>query len=201
VNSIACLLLAAGNSTRFGGSKQLALVENEPMVLHSLNQLKPVFHDNIFVVLGAYANDIRPLIEGYAQLIHHANWASGIGSSIAKGIREISSLKDYRGIMIALADQAALTSSDYSQLWQRFDGESIIAAGYKGKAGVPAIFPDRYYRQLRTLNGDQGARDIIRQHPQRVLKVNMPNAMLDIDTRNDLMQFQETKSDTAKISL
>ncbi len=86
MNQIACLLLAAGNASRFGGKKQLALIDGQPMILHTLNQLTSVFHDDVYIVTGAYADDVRPYVEDRAHVIENDEWLSGMGTSIAKGV-------------------------------------------------------------------------------------------------------------------
>ena len=60
---VACLLLAAGGSTRFGGCKLIAPIDGKPLVRYSLEALNPVFGDDLYVVLGGYRDLIQPLVE------------------------------------------------------------------------------------------------------------------------------------------
>lgn len=188
---IACMLLAAGSGSRFGGKKQLALIDGQPMIQRALNQLKPLFNDDLYIVTGAYADEVNPYVGDNAHMLENALWESGIGSSISHGVRRISERKNYAGIMVALVDQVELESCDYQRICDCFDGNAIVASQYNAVTGVPAIFPKSHFEQLIQLRGDEGARKIIKQHAQGVITVAMPNACLDIDTKQDLLTFHE----------
>lgn len=185
---VACLLLAAGASTRFGSCKQLALLDGKPLVLHALERLAPLFDENLFTVLGAAREEIRPHAARLSRVIEHPRWRDGIGSSIARGVAAIEARLDCNGILIALADQARLTSDDYRRLAEHFDGNRIVAAFYAGNAGVPAIFPADQFSRLRKLNGDRGARSLLKKMRDEIVTVPMPAAVDDIDTIEDLRQ-------------
>ena len=119
---IAGLLLAAGAGYRFGGCKQLALIEGRPLVRHALEALALLFDDDLYIVLGAYREDIQPQVEDLAQVISHADWRQGLGSSIARGVDEVEARGRYAGMLIALADQPRISTGDFGQLVERFDG-------------------------------------------------------------------------------
>ena len=201
MKQLACLLLAAGNSSRFGGKKQLALIHGKPMVVHTLNQLKPLFHEALYIVTGASADEVKPYVSDLAHVIENDTWASGMGSSIAKGVRVLCDRESYAGIMIVLVDQVDLLCEDYQQLYDRFDGTKIVASEYNAVVGVPAIFPQSYFEQLLALDSDWGARQIIRQNADQVITVPMPNAALDIDSKQDWLKFQQMSNTAPKNTL
>jgi molybdenum cofactor cytidylyltransferase len=66
----------------------------------------------------------------------------------------------------------------------------MAAALYAGEIGAPAIFPRSAFRDLTELRGDIGAREVLRRNPDRVLRVPMPSAALDIDTPEDLLTLE-----------
>lgn len=183
---IAGLLLAAGAGRRFGGCKQLALIEGKPMVRHALESLAPLFKDQLYIVLGAFGEKIRPRVGDLAQVISHADWREGLGSSIARGVDEIEAQGSYAGMLIALADQPRLTTDDFRQLVERFDGNRIVAAHYAGAPGVPAIFPAAAFGDLRRLNGGRGAKSMLVDPNRQIDTVPLPAAATDIDTEADI---------------
>ena len=201
MKQLACLLLAAGNSSRFGGKKQLALIHGKPMVVHTLNQLKPLFQEALYIVTGASADEVKPYVSDLAHVIENDTWASGMGSSIAKGVSVVCDRESFAGIMIVLVDQVDLLCEDYQQLCDRFDGTKIVASEYNAVVGVPAIFPQSYFKQLLALDSDWGARQIIRQNADQVLSVPMPNAALDIDSKQDWLKFQQMSNTASKNTL
>jgi CTP:molybdopterin cytidylyltransferase MocA len=96
------------------------------------------------------------------------------------------------GVLLLLADQAAVSAEDLRRLagsWRR-QPTHMAAALYAGDIGVPAIFPRSAFRDLTELRGDIGAREVLRRNPDRVLRVPMPSAALDIDTPEDLLRLE-----------
>jgi molybdenum cofactor cytidylyltransferase len=188
---LATILLAAGESARFGGRKQLARSNGKPMIAHALDALisPSTPATGTFVVLGAFADEIAPVIERDVTILINDDWASGMGSSIACGMNAISNTGPYDGVLIALCDQIHLTPGDYAALIAKFDGTNIVASQHADGFGVPAIFPATMFAELAALSGQIGARKIINRRPSDVTGVALPNAMIDIDTKDDLKQL------------
>lgn len=186
---IAGLILAAGESTRFGGRKQLADIDGKPMLEHAIDQLRPIFNDDLYVVLGAFRDEILSMIGNRAKTIANDNWQSGMGSSITAGITGICAAGTYDGVLIALADQVGLTRNDYQKLLNAFDGSHIIASRYKEMNGVPALFPAAYFPELAMMTGGRGAQQVLNSGNHDISAIAMPNAAFDIDTQDDLKLF------------
>ncbi|MDG4720819.1 MULTISPECIES: nucleotidyltransferase family protein [Thalassospira] len=186
IPKLAALLLAAGESARFGGRKQLADIKGRPMIGHTLDRLTAVPELECFVVLGAFGDEIAPLVGPAAHIVHNPDWASGMGSSIASGIDAVCAQGAFDGVLITLCDQVALTSMDYDQLIARFDGSQIIATRHKNGFGVPALFPGNLFDSLKGLTGPSGARNILNGSRHDVVGIDLPNARFDIDTQDDL---------------
>ncbi len=182
---LAALLLAAGAGRRFGACKQLAPLAGKPLLRHALENLATVFTDDLFVVLGAHADEIRPQVAYLAAIIEHDGWEAGLGTSIARGVDAVERADSYDGVLIALADQPALTSDDFGQLLAAFDGNRIVATDYGDRAGVPAVFPAACFARLRQLSGDRGAQAML-QAEADILRIALPAAALDVDRAEDL---------------
>lgn len=141
----------------------------------------------ITVVLGAHAERLEPLVRAAAcSVAFNPDHAQGMASSIRVGLAQAPF--DARGVLIALADQVAVTAEDLRQLVARWEQQPdrIVAAQYAGTIGVPAIFPSDLFRELAELQGDRGARVVLMRHPERVISVPMPAAAQDVDTLADL---------------
>jgi molybdenum cofactor cytidylyltransferase len=94
-----------------------------------------------------------------------------------------------------LADQAAVTAEDLKRLitaWHR-QPEYVAAARYGVTTGVPAIFPRSIFSDLSSLRGDIGARVLLQRNPDRVIRVPMASAAIDIDTPEDLLALESQK--------
>ena len=191
---LAVLLLAAGESARFGGRKQLADIDGKPMLRHAIDTLSPLSPSGLCVVLGAFHDEIAPETDPAHNIILNENWASGMGSSIAAGMAEIARHGAFDGVLIALCDQVRLCTADYQKLITQFDSSTIVATRYDGGYGVPAIFPADLFKTLETLSGQQGARKILNGPDHDVIGVDLPNAVHDIDTQNDLNALSPSSS-------
>jgi molybdenum cofactor cytidylyltransferase len=147
---------------------------------------------SVTVVLGANAAELAPLLRHTpAGIAVNRDWAEGIASSIREGIAHAPQTAD--GVLIALADQVAVTTEDLRRLagaWRRAPA-SIAAAQYAGSVGVPAIFPRWCFRELTELRGDRGAQILLQRHVDRLIRLPMPSAELDIDRPEDLLALDE----------
>jgi molybdenum cofactor cytidylyltransferase len=144
----------------------------------------------VIVVLGAHAAELAPLLtHSPASVVINRDWREGIASSIRTGVERLPAACN--GAMLVLADQAAVTAEDLKRLagaWRR-QPEYVAASLYCGGMGVPAVFPRSRFRDLCELRGDVGARSLLQRNPDRVVRVPMESAALDIDTPEDLLSF------------
>tara|TARA_R110002153_G_scaffold99102_5_gene234390 strand:- start:9019 stop:9627 length:609 start_codon:yes stop_codon:yes gene_type:complete len=186
------LLLAAGQSKRFEGIKQLTNIHGQAMICHCLSQYYQGNKwidgiDNGHIALGSNATliiDVLPLsINKYVI----NSWENGMGHTLAKSIQFLAS--DTTHVLIALADQVLITQQMIMDMLSQSKNypQNIIAAKYAGKVGAPSIFPREYFAELSQLTGDRGAKAILGKYSQQVIAIEMPEAALDIDTQEDLI--------------
>jgi len=185
------VVLAAGASTRFGATKQLVRVNGRPLLHTIVSRAAELAGHSVTVVLGAHAGELAPLLKhSPASVAVNREWAEGIASSIRAGIAHAPATAD--AVMITLADQAAVTTEDLRRLagaWRRNPG-SIATAQYAGSVGVPAIFPRWCFRELNELRGDRGAQALLQRHVDKLVRLPMPSAELDIDRPEDLLTLE-----------
>ena len=99
---ISAIILAAGQAKRFGSCKQLVPIDGKPLLQHVLDNLAQSKIDDVAVVLGAHADEIREQIRfGRARVVMNPDFADGMSTSIHAGLRAIQS----DAAMIVLADQ------------------------------------------------------------------------------------------------
>ena len=185
------IVLAAGQSSRFGSAKQLVRIAGRPMLHAAVTRAVEVAGNSVFVVLGARAAELAPLLNHTpASIVINREWREGIGSSIRAGVARLPA--SCTAVLLLLADQAAITTEDLRRLvgaWRR-QPDHIVAAVYEGTVGVPAIFPRSTFADLAHLRGDQGARGLIQRNPDRLARVPMDRAAIDIDTPEDLLNIE-----------
>lgn len=185
------IVLAAGASTRFGSPKQLVRIGGRPLLHTVVTRAAEVTGNALIVVLGCGAAELAPLLKhSPGSVVVNRHWREGLASSIRTGVLRLP--PTCSGALLLLADQAAVTTDDLKRLagtWRRRP-QCIAAALYAGTAGAPAIFPRSTFSELAALRGDMGARAILRRSADRLVRVPMPAAELDLDTPEDLLALQ-----------
>ena len=188
------IVLAAGGSSRFGSPKQLVRVDGRPLLHAAVSRSVEVAGHSVSVVLGAHASELAPLLShSSASVVINRDWREGLASSIRAGVMRLPG--SCNGVMLVLADQAAVSAEDLRRLastWRR-QPDYIVAAQYGATLGAPAIFPASTFRDLTELRGDRGAQSLFRRNPDRVIRVPMDSAAIDIDTPEDLLRLDPSR--------
>lgn len=129
------------------------------------------------------------------NVVHNKHWQTGLASSLKAGINSLE--PGCRAVMITLCDQALVTEARLRRLldlWHT-DPSEITASGYVGTIGTPAIIPAEFYPQVLALEGDAGAKSILKSNPERVRTIAIPEAEFDLDVPDDLEKLKK-KLDT-----
>jgi len=183
------IVLAAGCSRRFGSPKQLVKLDGELLLHRVIASAGEVAGAAVTVVLGSNAAEIAPLLPPVGLQVNR-EWREGIGSSIRSAVRALPGACS--GVLIVLADQPKVTAASLRRLvaaWHK-QPRQIIASRYSAVTGVPAIFPRWCFEELSALRGDVGARAVIARHEDRVVPVLLPEAGIDIDRPEDLLDLE-----------
>lgn len=191
---IAAVVLAAGASTRLGEPKQLIRIEGESLLRRTARLAGDAGCMPVFVVLGCEAERMRNEMEGLATTpVIHEGWSEGMGSSLRRGIEAVCATQPQpAAVLLLVCDQAKLTVEHLRRLMalQESEGAGVIASGYAGRAGVPAIFGEEFYGELLELQGDAGAREVIRRHPEALKTVFWAEGEMDVDLPEDLARLR-----------
>jgi molybdenum cofactor cytidylyltransferase len=184
------ILLAAGASSRFLGTKQLARIGGKTLVERSLEAIPAEVRETV-VVLGHEATAVARAVGARkgVTVVVNADYRAGMGGSIRAGMVALASQTD--GALILLADQPFVTRPLLRRMLRTFEaggGRGIVAAAHGDLVTPPAIFSRKYFGELAELRGDQGARSVIERHARDVtlVRVRSRRTLADIDTLDDL---------------
>jgi CTP:molybdopterin cytidylyltransferase MocA len=189
----ACILLAAGGSRRLGFPKQLVRRRARSLLAHALTAARAALPVGpLIVVLGAEPLRLRLAARRALPkltVVYNARWASGLASSLKAGLAAVPSGTD--AVLVTLVDQPNVDERALRRLLRAWRGRpgAAAAALYGGQPGVPAVLPRRYWRAIRALRGDAGARSLLRGG--EITIVPMPEAELDVDTPADVARLAE----------
>ena len=187
------LLLAGGRGSRFDASgksdKLLASYEGEPVIVRSARTLTQAC-SRVFAVLPPGKSGLRGLLEqaGCETVVTEAT-RLGMGHSIAQGVAQILERCTPHCLVLALGDMPRLASTTVLKLIEAAgsDPRAIIAPSLHGKRGHPVVFGADHLQALTRLSGDRGAFAILEQHQPRLIEVDDPGVLHDIDTPADLL--------------
>ena len=186
-SSVVGILLAAGQSTRFGSNKLLhQLSDGTPMVLASARHLHNVLPKTIAVVEDANNAVAKLLTQDGVQVIENPRASAGMGGSIACGV---ASNPDAQGYVIALADMPCIPEAIIHAVVTGLErGAGIIAPVYKKKRGHPVGFSARYAQALMQLHNDAGASGIIQANSDslELIETTERGVITDIDTPDSI---------------
>lgn len=175
---IALILLAAGQSLRFGGNKLAAALGDVALLRRTARTYAAVPFAERLVVAGPATPGIADL--GYRSVALDPPGAPQ-SASIAQGVAALSD-PDLDGVMIALGDMPLVSADHLHRLLAAFKG-SVVASGWGEVASPPAIIPADLFPALLALEGDRGARALL-AGAERVLAP--PHELLDVDRPDDL---------------
>jgi molybdenum cofactor cytidylyltransferase len=191
---VGVVLLAAGGSSRLGRPKQLLLHEGKTLVRRAAEAAVAADCEPVVVVLGAHAQDVAAELTGLSvRTVHNAAWEAGMGSSLRVGLRALDTegRQSVDAALVMLCDQLRVDARHLRALVEAFTRtrSPIIASGYDGARGVPALFSRALFSELESLTADQGARGVIAQDPSRVVEVVLAGGSEDVDKPADLSRL------------
>jgi CTP:molybdopterin cytidylyltransferase MocA len=193
------MLLAAGGGTRLGQPKATVELGGLTLAERGVRLLRAGGVDPVLVVTGAAPVEISGTLA-----VHNPDWPSGMGSSLAAGLRALADGTlhgDARGhenaaaaVVIALADQPLIGPAAVRRLVAAHDaGATVAVAAYGGKPRNPVLIDRRHWATVLELaDGDTGARPFLRAHPDLVTLVECGDVGSpdDIDTAEDLARVR-----------
>lgn len=181
------VVLAAGASRRLARSKQLLLVDRQPLVRRAALAALATQPAELVIVVGADADAVFAAVADLAVVrVDCDDWARGMGASLRAGTRALRAGPD--GLLVVLCDQPSLAAVHLQRLvtaW-RLRPAWAVASRYAQTVGVPAILPRAWFADLMLLDSDQGARELLRSRADQVVAVAAPELARDIDTPGDL---------------
>jgi CTP:molybdopterin cytidylyltransferase MocA len=190
---ISAVLLAAGSGSRFGGGKLLAPYRGRPLIEGALANLAEAPVDETVVVVGDDAGRLRAICEPYGvRIVENPDWRRGQSTSVRAGLLALG--PGVRAAVVLLGDQPLVGPGAVERLVAAFErGAKVAVATYGGRRRNPVLFSREVWPLLlRELSGDEGARTVLRRHPDLVAEVPCDGVgdPADIDTAEDLRSLE-----------
>jgi molybdenum cofactor cytidylyltransferase len=198
VKPTAGIILAAGESKRFGRPKQLLQLKDRFLVEWVLDAALASELSRIILVLGYAYQKIqkalgKKLRHAKLQIEINPHYQKGQSQSLQVGLSSVINV--FPAVMFLLADQPLVDAAAINCLLNHFWSaeKDICVPVFRGKRGNPSIFSQKFYKHIMKIKGDIGARQIIKTHPERVLEIEIKDPLLfsDVDTPEDFEKIDK----------
>ncbi|MCR5788425.1 MAG: nucleotidyltransferase family protein [Lachnospiraceae bacterium] len=185
-----CVIMAAGNSRRFGSNKLTALINGKPLLSYAFDAL-PVEKLSHIVTVTRY-EEAEALAASYGFCcIRNDHPEKGLSHTVRLGTQALCAQCD--AILYMVSDQPLLRRESVAgliDLYQKHPDHIVSAASGK-KRGNPCIFPRKYFSLLLNLRGDTGGSAVIRDHREELLLFDIrEEELLDADTPEAFAQIR-----------
>jgi molybdenum cofactor cytidylyltransferase len=185
---VAAVVLAAGESRRFGSPKQLLPWKATTLLEHVVDTALASSLGDVIVVLGHLAEKIRDLLRDRPiRLVVNHDWDEGLSTSVSAGLRALPA--SHEACLFLLGDQPNVTTELINTILSTYRRTlaPIVAPAYRGRRGNPVLFSRSLFPELLTMEGDQGGREVILRHRDEMetVEVEEEEIFLDIDTVAD----------------
>lgn len=184
IPQVFALLLAAGRSRRFDGDKRLATLPcGRTLLCASIENALRVFNE-VWVVLREEDDTELLGVPLEVKVVRSPQADLGMGHSLASGIAALMP-SSADAVAVLLADMPWIQPATLQSLASMANPRRIALPGHDGQRGHPVIIGRDFWPLLLNLEGDQGAKSIIKSHPERcdVLVCEDPGILRDADTR------------------
>jgi len=194
---MACILLAAGQSRRMGGTNKLLMeIRGKPVVRYAAEALCQAGLGDVYVVTGHQPEQVQNSLNGLqVTFVHNPDYASGQASSVVQAISVLP--EGVSDVLIALGDMPLINPALLTALAKQHLAKSgtglpqITLPTYQiegnsemVRRGNPVIWSRAFFADLTELSGDQGGRQILADYPACIQQLHWPDphAFMDVDT-------------------
>ncbi|MBO1013847.1 nucleotidyltransferase family protein [Achromobacter sp. SD115] len=187
------ILLAAGQGSRYaaqrpGADKLLApLPQGMCVAVASARALRAAVDLVVAVVRPGSAALTGLLRAEDCQVLETDRAGEGMGASLAAAAQYLQGLPGTpEAVLVALADMPWIRSASLEGVLDALRHAPMAAPSYQGQRGHPVAFRAELLPQLAALSGDEGARRLLKQPGLRLVEVDDPGVLRDVDTPADL---------------
>jgi molybdenum cofactor cytidylyltransferase len=176
----------------------------EPLIRHTVRRALASSLDHVIAVVGDHGDAVREALEGLAvQIVVNPRAAEGQSTSVVAGVRELLDASEAEGnseaeaVVILLGDQPTIDPGIIDAVIRRWreSNTPVTAARYTDLVGSPVLFARTLFPDLLRLQGDTGARDILRAKrltgDLTTVTVEHP-APRDVDSEEDYQRLLAT---------
>lgn len=181
------IVLAAGGSRRLGQPKQLLTRDGETLVHRALRLAAATAPSEVVLVCGAHAVEVRQAAgDAGITVLVNTQWQQGLSASLRMAAAHLQG-SDQDCLLLG-CDQPALALHHLQSLLHlaREASSRCAATSHGDRPGIPVLVTAPVFSRTRTLQGDHGLREVLRELPAGSLgRLRADELAFDIDTASD----------------
>ncbi|MDE2446371.1 MAG: molybdopterin-binding/glycosyltransferase family 2 protein [Alphaproteobacteria bacterium] len=192
---VAALVLAAGTSSRMGRNKLLEPFQGQAMVGATVARVKASVVDEVMVVTGHQAEDVRAALAGHdVTFVHNSDFAQGLSTSLKAGV---AALRDHvDAILVCLGDMPLIEARDINAMIAAYnvaEERHVVVPVHGRRYGNPILWGSAHFDALMACEGDRGARGLLERLAGEVveIEINHPGVVMDADTPEALAAMRQ----------
>ena len=198
--TVAAVILAAGRSTRMGENKMLAKVGGKTLIRRTARLVLGSLCRPVILVTGHEPDKVREAVLGLdVNIVANPRFAEGLSTSLIAGIGALP--EDARAALIFLGDMPLIRSETVETLLGGFDRApqaGAIVPAHAGEWGNPVLIARKLFPDIARLEGDAGARKILRGRDDVVIvETTDASVLIDTDTPQDLAALRHRLNRTS----
>jgi molybdenum cofactor cytidylyltransferase len=171
-----------------GRPKQLLELYGRPLLQHTLDALHESGLQDIVVVLGHLAEQVRAALDLAPEMrvVVNPDYESGQSSSLRVGLD--AAQPNAKAAVVVLGDQPGLETDAIRAVVEEYErtASKVVQTDYRGRPGHPVLFDRATWEELKSIEGDKGARDVLKNHPDWIRAAEIDRELPpDLDTWED----------------
>ncbi|MGQ0678882.1 MAG: nucleotidyltransferase family protein [Actinomycetota bacterium] len=192
------IVLAAGSSSRLGQPKQLLELEGRPLVQHAVDAVEGAGLFDVVVVLGHRAEEVQrsAIFGSNTRVVVNPDYLQGQATSLRTGLQAMR--PGAGSALVILGDQPAIDAAKVRAVVDGYASSQkpVVQATYSGKPGHPVLFDRSLWAELIAVEGDRGAREVLKGHPKWIYRVELGGEVpADVDTWEDYERLKQSRPD------
>lgn len=191
-NLIGGIILAAGESTRYGSKNKLLTTVSETPMIRTVAATAAEALDTVIAVVGyeaaAVTTSVKDIVDGCR---YNPQYAIGQSTSVRLGAT-VASERGWDAAVFCLGDMPFVSAATITELQKRYRADecTIVAPHHEGQRGNPVLFDQQHFDDLRHVTGDTGGRNLIQDSRETaIIETDDSGVVRDIDTLADRQQY------------
>ena len=126
-------------------------------------------------------------------LVHNANFAEGLSTSLKRGLAAVPAETD--AVLVCLGDMPLVDAQTIDRLVAAFnvaEHRTICVPTFEGKRGNPVLWGRQHFIAIDEIEGDQGARLLLDALSDEVVEIEVKTqaVLVDVDTPQALQDIR-----------